>query len=101
MDTEAQLWRDWKGAVRPKDPENGNRHPEIVLFSRPAFDQLLDALGKREQFRKGDIVCPSCEETISWRTLRLIVPRNGTSDFVCDRPSCYHRYLLSSANGAH
>src|SRR3990172_2559439 len=68
--------------------------PEIALFQRSVLDPLLEALGKRQDFRERKIRCPICESRVTWKNLRVVAPRNGVADFICDGIVCYDSYLI-------
>jgi|GEM_PF-6971716 len=67
--------------------------PDYFLFTKDLLRDLLSSIKKEEEFDKKSIRCPQCHSVISWKTLRVIVPNNGSFDFICDSPKCVEGYF--------
>ena len=67
--------------------------PDYYLFTRDSLRELLSTIKKEEEFDKKSLRCPQCHSVISWKNLRVIVPNNGSFDFICDRPACVEGYF--------
>jgi len=67
--------------------------PDYYLFTKDLLKDLLISIKKEEEFNKKALHCPQCNSIISWRNLRVIVPNNGSFDFVCDRKICVEQYF--------
>ena len=67
--------------------------PDYFLFTKDSLRDLLSSIKKEEEFEKKAIRCPACRRVISWKNLRLIVPNNGSFDFICDSQACVEEYF--------
>jgi hypothetical protein len=72
--------------------------PDYYLFTKDTLRDLLSTIKKEEEFDKKAIRCPSCFSVISWKNLRVIVPNNGSFDFICDNTECVEKYFKAGSN---
>ena len=56
---------------------------------------FLLELEKFDDFQNGLILCKICNELISKKNIYGIYLIQGESEFICDKESCYEKYLLT------
>ena len=68
-----------------------------LIFTEASWPNILEATGRQDEFRRGEIRCPTCGQVITWDNLRVIYPNKDTFDFICENPICFHMYLVSKS----
>lgn len=61
--------------------------------------KVLDDLGVRKKFERGDEKCKFCRSTVDLSNLASMFRQSGTIKFVCDSPECLHALYLMLRNG--
>ena len=52
--------------------------------------RLIDQLGLRDRFERGDCCCHICNDTMDYTNLKLIFPMEDQKvGFLCNKPQCF------------
>jgi hypothetical protein len=79
--------------IFPNEVEAGY-YPDFLLFDESVYQDVMKATGEYDNLKNRQIKCRACGVTITQDSLRAVMPNNGTYDFVCDDPLCYHNYFV-------
>jgi hypothetical protein len=52
------------------------------------LENILDGLGILSKFKRGELKCKFCNNTITFEDLHSIFPQSGSIKLVCDSPNC-------------
>ncbi|OGW56321.1 MAG: hypothetical protein A2Z09_02165 [Nitrospirae bacterium RBG_16_43_8] len=52
------------------------------------LENILDGLGILNKFKRGELTCKFCKNTISFGNLHSIFPQSGDIKFACDESDC-------------
>ena len=60
---------------------------------------LIDEFGLSDKLEGGELLCYSCDSTLSKENLECITSSKGEVKLFCHKPGCYHSALESMQNG--
>lgn len=73
------------------------KHTEITAILGEEFSALIDALGVREEFDRGDCSCDFCGKTLDTTNILLLFPKPDRKiGFLCADPVCAIKYNHSA-----
>ncbi len=56
---------------------------------------LIENLGLRERFERGECTCHICKEVMNYMKLKLVFPMDdGEVGFLCNKPQCLVEFVL-------
>lgn len=55
---------------------------------------LLDRLGVRDRFEKGEMRCKFCGNAVNKDNLHSIFPESGAVHVICDSPTCINSLMI-------
>ncbi len=56
---------------------------------------LIENLGLREKFERGECTCHICKEAMNYTNLKLVFPMDDVEvGFLCNKPQCLVKFAL-------
>lgn len=57
--------------------------------------RLIEQLGLRKEFERGECHCYICNDTVNYTNLKLVFPmENHKVGFLCNKPQCFVEFAL-------
>ena len=72
---------------------NGKRDIIEVLHERD-LKELLEELGKYEDFENNKLLCKFCKDSVSLNNIYGVFLIENGIELVCDKDLCYRKYLI-------
>ena len=61
---------------------------EIHAVHDEDLEKIFDGLGVLSKFKRGELKCKFCNNTITFDDLHSFFPQSGDIKFVCEKASC-------------